>query len=203
MATTDDFSHANHKALNAVTRLKDRARYDADSVFEHVDSGLISHVGLQSEGSLTGSPEDEEDWPYLRSIFLSVFHETCVSEEHCEAVVHGAEESGEANHALVKKGGGHDRLGESGDATPAEIKSTRPVPVKIESATANGTTGSVDYGNVELNKKIWTGVIPLEEISEALKHLSLPHSATHVYLFATYLRPKLSLIVIGSAINVL
>ncbi|KAI8802166.1 hypothetical protein BJ742DRAFT_834164 [Cladochytrium replicatum] len=217
--STQDYSPANHKALNAVKRLKDRARYDADSVFAIVDSGLIAHVGFQTQGSLAGSPDDEEDWPYVvpmvfgrkdDTIYLHGYisgrlvkhlsHPTtkaCITITHVDGLVYAlsafhnsmnyrsamlfgharlvedADEKIEAlkimtNHALKTKRDGYDRWGESREATPAEIKSTRVVAVKIDSASAKVRTGSakddaVDYENEELNKRIWTGVIPVEQ----------------------------------------
>ncbi|KAF9349788.1 hypothetical protein BGX26_011965 [Mortierella sp. AD094] len=59
MAT--DFTPTSHKAINQVHRLKDRARYDAESIHAILDNNLLAHVGF----TLPPGAADEDDWPFV------------------------------------------------------------------------------------------------------------------------------------------
>ncbi|KAG0338952.1 hypothetical protein BG004_006996 [Podila humilis] len=55
------YTPTSHKAINQVHRLKDRAKYDAESIHEILDSNMLAHVGF----TLPPGAADEDDWPFV------------------------------------------------------------------------------------------------------------------------------------------
>ncbi|KAF9365033.1 hypothetical protein BGX34_011705 [Mortierella sp. NVP85] len=56
-----DYTPTSHKAINQVHRLKDRARYDAESIHAILDRNIIAHVGF----TLPPGAAEEDDWPFV------------------------------------------------------------------------------------------------------------------------------------------
>ncbi|KAF8978710.1 hypothetical protein BGZ46_006213 [Entomortierella lignicola] len=59
MAT--DYTPTSHKAINQVHRLKDRARYDAESIHSILDNNILAHVGF----TLPPGAAEEDEWPFV------------------------------------------------------------------------------------------------------------------------------------------
>jgi len=59
----DTFTPSSTKAPNAVHRLKDRARYDEETVYSILDAGLVAHVAFSVPKGEDDPPNDEDDWP--------------------------------------------------------------------------------------------------------------------------------------------
>ncbi|KAF9433252.1 hypothetical protein BGZ76_009695 [Entomortierella beljakovae] len=58
---TTDFTPTSHKAINQVHRIKERARYDVESINAILDDNLLAHVGF----TLPPGAADEDDWPFV------------------------------------------------------------------------------------------------------------------------------------------
>lgn len=58
----DTFQPASSNAPNAVKRLKDRARYDEDTVYGILDTGLVAHVAFSIPKEYDDAA-DEDEWP--------------------------------------------------------------------------------------------------------------------------------------------
>ena len=58
----ETFRPTSSKAPNAVQRLKDRARYDEETVYGILDSGLVAHVAFSTPKEYD-DPVDEDEWP--------------------------------------------------------------------------------------------------------------------------------------------
>lgn len=56
------FAPSSSKAPNAVQRLKDRARYDEETVYGILDTGLVAHVSFSTPRNYD-DPIDEDEWP--------------------------------------------------------------------------------------------------------------------------------------------
>lgn len=56
-----DYTPTSHKAINQVHRLKDRAKYDAETIHSILDNNLLAHVGF----TLPPGASDEDDWPFV------------------------------------------------------------------------------------------------------------------------------------------
>ncbi|KAF8938097.1 hypothetical protein BGZ58_001611 [Dissophora ornata] len=56
-----EYTPTSHKAINQVHRLKDRARYDAESIHAILDNNMLAHVGF----TLPPGAADEDDWPFV------------------------------------------------------------------------------------------------------------------------------------------
>lgn len=57
----ETFKPASSKAPNAVQRLRDRARYDEETVYGILDSGLVAHVSFSLPRDYDDPTNDE--WP--------------------------------------------------------------------------------------------------------------------------------------------
>ena len=53
-----DFAPASKDAINAVHRLKDRGKYDSETIYSILDEGLVAHVGFNETDS-------GDDWPVV------------------------------------------------------------------------------------------------------------------------------------------
>ncbi|KAI0692756.1 hypothetical protein BC835DRAFT_1355918 [Cytidiella melzeri] len=58
----DAFQPTSSNAPNAVHRLKDRARYDEETVYGILDSGLVAHVAFSTPKDFD-DPTAEDEWP--------------------------------------------------------------------------------------------------------------------------------------------
>ncbi|KAF9578326.1 hypothetical protein BGW38_005932 [Lunasporangiospora selenospora] len=58
---TESYTPSSHKAINQVHRQKDRALYDAKSIFEILDDNILAHVGF----TLPPGTAEEDDWPFV------------------------------------------------------------------------------------------------------------------------------------------
>lgn len=73
------YQPSSPSSANAVRRLRDRAKYDSETVWGIVDENLICHVGFRLEGA---GEEENEEWPVVLPMGVGRIGETIFLHGH-------------------------------------------------------------------------------------------------------------------------
>ncbi|KAK7448461.1 hypothetical protein VKT23_013723 [Stygiomarasmius scandens] len=73
-----DYEPSSPSAPNAIHRLKDRGRYDQQTVFSVLDQGTVAHVTFR----LPQDPDDADDWPVIIPMIYARDEETIFLHGH-------------------------------------------------------------------------------------------------------------------------
>lgn len=71
-----EYQPSSPSSANAVKRLRERARYDAETVWSIVDENLICHVGFKIEDG------EEQEWPVVIPMGVGRIKETIFLHGH-------------------------------------------------------------------------------------------------------------------------
>ncbi|KAG0228833.1 hypothetical protein BGW42_001913 [Actinomortierella wolfii] len=72
MASTVYTAPTTVKAINQVHRLRDRARYDRETIHAILDEGIVAHVGF----TLPPGMAEEDDWPFVMPMIYGRIDDT-------------------------------------------------------------------------------------------------------------------------------
>jgi len=73
-----DYEPSSPSAPNAIHRLKDRGRYDQETVFSVLDQGTVAHVTFR----LPQDSDDADDWPVIIPMIYARDEETVFLHGH-------------------------------------------------------------------------------------------------------------------------
>ena len=164
---------------NKVRQLRDKARYDRETVHAILDAGLVAHVGLLQDGAPVVVPMlygRDGDTVYLHgarkarvirmlettgTVFASSMNYRSVTIFGSARLVGQLDDKKRALH-VISEHAMPGRRAELRLSHENELKMTGVIAIDIESASAKVSTGMPDDEPCDLDTPVWAGVLPIE-----------------------------------------